>query len=649
MMKLLRTYLTGLLFVCGCLTALHAQDSLRPALKKPVVIEAPRGGLGSVSLSHLPMDSALSSQYAQQNISDLLLRHGVFVKTYGSGSLASIGVRGSSASHTPVVWNGINLQSSANGQVDFALLPVFLFQSVQLNPGSTSAAWGSGAIGGVVMLGSSVQPGDSAFAARVSSQFGSFGENGQALQLLLSRSRVAVSVRGVRQLAINNFPFRNITLAGSPEQQQTNASVFMQAATADLGWMPGRKGKHRIGAHIWLQENNRHIAPSMLQLQSNATQYDRSARFLLTHATVLNDNRTYIRTRAALLLDELNYTSGYTGDSSSITNGLTQITETEINRILHPRVEVNLGINNTFTQVEVTRFLSQRSMNRTALFGIVQFTLRPNTQITVQFRGEQVNGGILQPVGSIGFNTVFSRFIGANINVSRNYRLPTFNDLYWQPGGNPQLKPEKSWNAETSVNTVLHTGIWHVGMKFTGFVREVYDWIQWIPNGAYWSPRNVWQVWSRGAETRFDFGCHLRKWKFNSSFGYDYVRSINKRSISPNDQSVNKQLIYVPAHRVFAILTVAYRKVYFTYTHQYTSHFFTSTDHSTYLPAFAQAQLTAGTTLQLKQFKAECFVRVNNLYNTAYQAMPLRPMPPRGFQLGLRFDFQSRSSSTNTQ
>ncbi|MCA6364122.1 MAG: TonB-dependent receptor [Bacteroidetes bacterium] len=649
MMKPLRTYLTGLLFVCGCLPALHAQDSLRPALKKPVVIEAPRGGLGSAAVSSLPIDSALTSQYAQQTMSDLLLRHGVFVKTYGSGSLASIGVRGSSASHTPVVWNGINLQSSANGQVDFALLPVFLFQSVQLNPGSTSAAWGSGAIGGAVMLGSSVQPGDSVVAARASSQFGSFGENGQALQFLLSRSRMAVSVRGVRQLAINNFPFRNTTLAGSPEQEQTNASVFMQAATADFGWMPGRKGNHRIGAHIWLQENNRHIAPSMLQLQSNATQYDRSARFLLTHAAALNDNRTYIRTRAALLLDELRYTSGYTGDSSSITTGLTQITETEINRILHPRAEVNLGINNTFSQVEVTRFLSQRSMNRTALFAIAAFTLRPHTKIILQFRGEQVNGRLLQPVGSAGFTTLFARIITFNANLSRNYRLPTFNDLYWQPGGNPQLKPEKSWNAETSVNTMLHHGNWFTALQFTGFVREVYDWIQWIPNGAYWSPRNVWQVWARGAETRIDIGYRRRKWKISSSFGYDYVRSINKRSISPNDQSVNKQLIYVPAHRAFGILTVQYHDIYFTYTHQYTSHFFTSTDHSTYLPAFTQAQVTAGTTLQLKQFKAECFVRVNNLYNTAYQAMPLRPMPPRSFQLGMRIDFQSRTSSINTK
>jgi vitamin B12 transporter len=645
----LRTYLTGLLFVCGCLTALHAQDSLRQALKKPVVIESSRGGLGNIGVSTLPVDSSLMAQYAQQNLSDLFVRNGVFLKTYGSGSLASIGVRGSSAAHTPAIWNGINLQSSANGQVDFALLPAFLFQQITLQTGSTSAAWGSGAIGGAVFIGSQIQPGDSLFSVRAASQFGSFGENGQGLQLMFSRSRIALAVRGVRQLAINNFTFRNITLPGTPEQTQQNATTFMQAATADLGWMPGCKGNHRVGAHVWVQENFRQLAPSMLQWQSNATQYDRSARLLFTHAVQLGNARTHIRSRAALLIDELNYTSGFTNDSSSVTNGITQITESELHYILRPHTEINIGINNTYSQVEVTRFLNLRNMNRTAIFAIAALRPAPHTQIALQFRGEQVNGRLLEPVGSVALETKLHRMVSFRVNLSRNYRLPTFNDLYWQPGGNAQLKPEKSWNAETSLNTVLHQGIWYTAISFSGFVREVYDWIQWIPNGAFWSPRNVWQVWSRGAETRVDFKCRFTKWKLESSWGYDYVRSINKRSISPNDQSVNKQLIYVPAHRAFIITTLHYRNLYITYTHQYTSHFFTSTDHSTYLPAFSQAQFTAGTSVQLRKYRAECFVRVNNLYNTAYQVMPLRPMPPRCVQLGVRFDFQTIPNSNHTK
>ena len=38
------------------------------------------------------------------------------------------------------------------------------------------------------------------------------------------------------------------------------------------------------------------------------------------------------------------------------------------------------------------------------------------------------------------------------LNASRNFRYPSFNDLYWQPGGNLNLKSETSLQAELGNN-----------------------------------------------------------------------------------------------------------------------------------------------------------------------------------------------------
>ena len=51
----------------------------------------------------------------------------VFVKSYGRGSLSTVSFRGTGASHTKVLWEGININSPMLGQTDFSLLPVSFF------------------------------------------------------------------------------------------------------------------------------------------------------------------------------------------------------------------------------------------------------------------------------------------------------------------------------------------------------------------------------------------------------------------------------------------------------------------------------------------------------------------------------------------
>jgi vitamin B12 transporter len=641
MKKRLRTYLFGVIVVCCCYTAVQAQDTLRLPAAEVVAL---RGAAAATGLRTDSPDSLLLAQSTQLTLAELLPRNGVYLKSYGGGGLASIGIRGASASQTPVIWNGINLQSSSNGQNDFSLLPVFLFDKLTVQPGSTSAAWGSGAIGGAVLLSSSVHPGEKLFGVRTAAQAGSFGENGQAVQVLAQRTNTAVSVRGVRQRVLNNFPYTNYTLPGSPEQKLSHAGTFMQAATADLAWVPKRSSNQRFGAHVWLQENNRDLPPTLLQTESFSNQYDRSARFLLTHLSSMRGGKLLSNSRAAFIRDELIYTSGYIGDSISHTQAFTQITETEWKWTGEKGLSFNAGINNTFAQTEVTRFLSKRSQNRTSIFLLTEVTRFSNWRIAAQFRTEQVNGKLIQPVGSLGAEFMLSKMFSLLGNVSRNYRLPTFNDLYWQPGGNPDLRPEKSWNAEGTLRSVVHSGAFNLGYAFTGFARLVTDWIQWVPQGNVWSPRNVLEVWNRGGEVRLDAAYSFRKFNFSINSGYDYVRSVSLRSLYPNDNSVGKQLIYTPAHRAFGVFSIRRKNTYITYTHQFTSYRFTSTDHTTYLPAYQLAQLTIGTRINRKTFSAESFIRINNLYNEVWEAVALRPVQLRSIQIGLRIDFISKSS-----
>ena len=78
----------------------------------------------------------------------------IFIKSYGLGSLATTSFRGGSASHTAILWNGFNLGSPMNGQLDLSLVPVSLANNVSIQYGGAGALWGSGAVGGAILLNS---------------------------------------------------------------------------------------------------------------------------------------------------------------------------------------------------------------------------------------------------------------------------------------------------------------------------------------------------------------------------------------------------------------------------------------------------------------------------------------------------------------
>ena len=72
--------------------------------------------------------------------------------------MSGISMRGSSPQQVAVRWNGININSFSLGQADFSILPAVAFDEVKVHAGGGSALFGSGAIGGSVLLSSSGQP-----------------------------------------------------------------------------------------------------------------------------------------------------------------------------------------------------------------------------------------------------------------------------------------------------------------------------------------------------------------------------------------------------------------------------------------------------------------------------------------------------------
>ena len=221
--------------------------------------------------------------------------------------------------------------------------------------------------------------------------------------------------------------------------------------------------------------------------------------------------------------------------------------------------------------------------------------------------------------------------------VSRNFRFPTLNDLYWNPGGNPDLKTERAWNGEMNFKYANQKKI---DLSINGFCLYVDDWIQWIPQGSIWMPINYKRVFSRGFETSLhatNDENNSKKFAIHFNASYTFTKTTNLDSASEFDQSVGKQLIYVPLHRVVAGVQLQYRKFYLRSVNSFVSHVFTSTDNSQTLKGYFLNDLEVGKDFTINKYEIGMSFRVNNLANTQYQNVLQHAMPGRSFEGTIRF------------
>lgn len=162
----------------------------------------------------------------------------------------------------------------------------------------------------------------------------------------------------------------------------------------------------------------------------------------------------------------------------------------------------------------------------------------------------RINPGILAKYkfSEVSFLNYFS------VKYKKHYYHPTFNDLYWIPGGNPDLEAEKTdnYSAELSFNPYKNHYI-----KINGFYKSGSDLIQWAPdpedpdNWMGWFPQNIQEVERSGAIITYD--SHFSSIPLNLHLNYIYNNARNKLED-------NKQLTYTPKHSGSLILDYTFDK-----------------------------------------------------------------------------------------
>lgn len=605
-----------------------------------IVVESTHLSAFTMGQKVLAFDSLTLSQNQNKNLADLLTSNTALqIKTYNYNGLSTIAFRGTSAQHTGIYWNGFQLNPSNSGLLDLSLVPAGFFNRINVMYGGGSSLYGSGNIGGSIHLDN-----DPVFGKGNSAKFniglGSFGEYQTGAGYEISKHRFYSKTSVSYRTAKNDFPYTD--LSGETKRQQ-NGAMYRIGLMQDFY---GKAGKGQWGANLWLQDYFREIPASLTAGSSNAEQSDRSARGVVNYKYPVKLG--YLDLRSAYFYD---YYRFYDPDSlaSSVIDSRLKTgkfsTEAAFSRSLLKTGQFRTGV---IYKLETGKSINWNGNVVRSQLGVFALYMHAFPKLGwkahLNLRQDFERNYSIPFTPSFGAEGRLIRNLEGRLSVSRNFRIPTFNDLYWVGSGQRDLKPEDSWNEEAGLvyKFVKDSNDLQVTIGSNVFSSQVNNWIIWVPKGEISIPQNIQEVWARGIEAEANVRFKWQPLLCLLSGGYTYTRSTSIKKRWEYDQAYEKQLIYIPVHRFYGKLTVHLNKYSLSYNHTFTGIQYTSSDNLEYLAAFQTADIIANGSFIVNHHRLLLQIQLRNIWNARYQLVLNYPNPGRSILFSLTFNLNSQ-------
>lgn len=628
-----------------------------------------------IGIQKTTIDSAMLKENVALSLADVLtFNTSIFVKSFGRATLSTVAFRGTSPSHTQVTWNGMRINNPMLGMTDFSTIPSYFIDNASLLHGTSSVNETGGGLGGLVKLGTT-----SDIPEGINLQYvqgiGSFSTFDEFLRFAYGDEKWQASTRFVYSSSPNDYKYvnrdkklniydenHNIVDQYNPTERNRSGAYHDMHILQEV-YYNTLKGD-RFGLNAWFIDSNR-------ELPMLTTDYGDESDF---------ENRQREHTFRGILSWDHNRTNWKTGVKAGyIHTWMAYDYKREVgNGIMASMTRSRSNINTVYAQLE-GEYTPSRKWYFTANVSAHQhFVTSRDKNIILQDGNRAIVGydksrielsgsasAKWQPVERLGMSIVLREemfgdkwaplipafFIDgllsrtgnimAKASISRNHRFPTLNDLYFLPGGNPNLKNEQGFTYDAGLSfNVASAGKYSLGGSVTWFDSRVDDWIIWLPTTkGFFSPRNLKTVHAYGIEVKADLATQpFKDWYLDINGSYSWTPSINKSDkMTEADQSVGKQLPYVPRNSASVTGRLSWKSWSFLYKWCWYSERFTmsSNDYTItgHLPAYFMSNISLEKNLSFHPVDLSLKFAVNNLFNEEYLSVLSRPMP------GINFEF----------
>ena len=627
----------------------QTKDTTQHQLQEVVILQNKQQQF-ETSKKQIEIDSTILNKYSTSSLSDMLANQStIHIKSYGNGNIVSTSMRGGSANHTALLWNGLNIQNTMLGQPDLSIVPTTLFNNISLEYGGGSAIWGSGAIGGSIHLKNNTNF-NQGFKTKLQMSVGSFDSKKINSGIILSYKKIVSNTTIYYNSCENNYNYKDTTDKENPNKEVTHANFTSKGLMQELSFLitPFQK----INMRAWYNVVNRNL-PSFTNAPSKKNQLDENLK--------LNADWNYSKRnlnsiiRLGYFNDKLNYNDTLSNYLVSNNTIKTFIAESD-NTYKYKNHQLNLGVN--FTNYKSVLFSASKNedtsyyynLTKLAFFAAYKLSLlNSKLNYNLVVRKEFTSQTEIPFTGNTGIRYQLLKLLAAKINANSSFRQPSLSDLYWNPGGNPNLKPENSYEIDGGLELNYTKTNFNVLIEATYFNRHTANMIVWQQtNKPYSTPTNIAEVYSRGTETKTELAFQKQDVLLKLIINTAYVLSTNQKSKSPNDNSVGRQLRYTPRYNGQATFLINYKNISLLFNNNYTGYRFTSEDNTSWLSPYYIANLKCTYSYSFSTVKMQLFCSINNLFNKNYVVVENMPMPLRNYEVGLCMNYYKKKKDKST-
>ena len=583
------------------------------------------------------------------------------IKSYGGlGGLKTISARGLGANHSNIVIDGFGINNTQNGQINLGQIHtdniIYLRNNTDgsyqfLQPISAQVA------GGQFSLETFENNfGSGGLKYRLVGKQGSFNQLGTYSTVKYSNKKILISGHGSCRKADGKYPYTLTNGNQSTEAFRSN-NDYSDYSFGMTGGMKHKRSVLRLG--YVQKEFNQGLPGAVILYNNTADERMTNKDQNLFGDHVFKGKKYTFRSYFKLNSNQLTYTDpdnlGQDGGveitykNRSLQFGLAGSSQLTENLKLHFGAEQILSDLN----VSDSNFARPLRMHNFGILGLNysfldKFKIR--LQISEQYISEYNSVGIsagnkfkINPYFEISFNPR-KHLMNQKLWYRSSFRMPSFNELYYNNIGNLNLEPEEAhqinygWSLSTSPKGMLQ---WY--FRNNVYLNYVTNKIIAIPtkNLFTWSMQNVENARILGAD--FKLGS---KWginehvKFDLDLNYSFQRAVDVSD--PNSPTYKDQIAYIPIHTGNIDFSIKYRTFGMRLSNYTNSLRYSLNENisANQVEGFWVSTLSTFYTLKLKNKNNLNFrFTVKNLFNSQYAVIRSFVMPGRNYLIVLKYAF----------